>query len=136
MRIFTTCCNVIQTAAPQAPENGHPHAPQDGQTQVPQDQWQQWWQQQWWQQQWSLGLQSQVYVTRLAKLVVVVPHPATLPETEAALAPETSLSISRLGGMREAKTIYFLLFISILFLVHMFSSCVSHEALVIWMRPR
>ena len=105
MRIFTTCCNVIQTAAPQAPENGHPHAPQDGQTQVPQDQWQQWWQQQWWQQQWSLGLQSQVYVTRLAKLVVVVPHPATLPETEAALAPETSLSISRLGGMREAKTI-------------------------------
>ena len=95
----------MQTAAPQAPENGHPHAPQDGQTQVPQDQWQQWWQQQWWQQQWSLGLQSQVYVTRLAKLVVVVPHPATLPETEAALAPETSLSISRLGGMREAKTI-------------------------------
>ena len=48
---------------------------------------------------------GQVYVTRLAKLVVVVPHPATLPETEAALAPETSLSISRLGGMREAKTI-------------------------------
>ena len=47
----------MQTAAPQAPENGHPHAPQDGQTQVPQDQWQQWWQQQWWQQQWSLGLQ-------------------------------------------------------------------------------
>ena len=47
----------------------------------------------------------QVYVTRLAKLVVVVPHPATLPETEAALAPETSLSIRRLGGMREAKTI-------------------------------
>ena len=49
---------------------------------------------------------TQVYVTRLAKLVVVVPHPATLPETEAALAPETSLSISRLGGMREAKTIF------------------------------
>ena len=51
----------------------------------------------------------QIYVTRLAKLVVVVvvvPHPATLPETEAALAPETSLSISRLGGMREAKTIF------------------------------
>ena len=49
---------------------------------------------------------NQVYVTRLAKLVVVVPHPATLPETEAALAPETSLSISRLGGMREEKTIF------------------------------
>ena len=113
MRIFTTCCNVMQTAAPQAPENGHPHAPQDGQTQVPQDQWQQWWQQQWWQEQWSLGLPkktinnfNQVYVTKLAKLVVVVvPHPETLPETEAALAPETSQSMSRLGGMREAKTI-------------------------------
>ena len=48
---------------------------------------------------------GQIYVIRLAKLVVVVPHPATLPDTEAALAPETSLSISRLGGMREAKTI-------------------------------
>ena len=66
----------MQTAAPQAPENGHPHAPQDGQTQVPQDQWQQWWQQQWWQEQWSLGLPkktinnfNQVYVTKLAKLV-------------------------------------------------------------------
>ena len=48
---------------------------------------------------------GQIYVTRLAKLVVVVPHAATLPETEAALAPETSLSISRPGGTREAKII-------------------------------
>ena len=49
---------------------------------------------------------NQAYVTKLAKLVVVVvPHPETLPETEAALAPETSQSMSRLGGMREAKTI-------------------------------
>ena len=48
---------------------------------------------------------NQVYVTRLAKLVVVVPNPATVLETEAALEPETSLSTSRLGGMREAKTI-------------------------------